>query len=594
MKFVNIGVKSDLKKVLSYSEVEQIKFKFVPDLLNLQCCNRASISDGCEITLWDGSTEEICNNCLYELFMELSELIQKNKTKNDKLYELIFPFHTLNITYGSLIRIKGKLNKYFFALYKKHIRDDLFLDDTTEQRRFLERARSRSHEPSNEYKYTKPMSKGDKKKYYNGQHIINDLTRCDLAPITIQIDKTKNFKPVFELFTYSVISDIPCRIDEHNRFQEAVYAITDGRQNGFTFTFCPTHLYQFADVLMYFFRHHNFLKYSNGVFCIEKWHSGSMCYLTGIKSKSMYKLSLNKCNVVLSRTALNKIAVDVLTSTVFNELYPIEAAQFSFFLNQNKTNETELLKATLKEERQTNIEKRQKLLEYYDAETQKLAEKNEVLEEKNIQLNEEISEMKYKLNHIDDLIWEQKKVISQELRNKILNCLSNDNVTIIGVPKKTAKKNIIEEFKETFVYGISCTTFPHYSRQEEVVVLESGRKNNDLCFALCPICIEIILKGLKDIHNSKRYSNEAMNFEIIEIPSDSGNHCYNCGFDEGRVWQFRFGNKKFNLCSTCANKFEKQLMRINNKFIAARRFGGFNNFNQVLMLKSNNRNKNSE
>lgn len=596
MEYIKRYINEDKSVTISAAKIEQIKLNFVSDLTHFNCCKKSTISDGCEILFWDNTKARMCNNCLYDLFIELSEKIRKSKLKNNVFYELHLPSRTLVLSYSSLYNIKRKLYRYFFILYKEHIRDDLFLDNTTEQRRFLQQVRAKLNEPANEFKYTKPMSKGDKKKYFNAQYILNDTTRCDLVPILITTENLKEFIPVFELKTYSVISDIPCKINLHDRYQEAVYAITDGRNNGFTFTFCPMHLYQFADVLKNFYKNYLFSNYSNGVFSIEKYGNGTACYLTGFKKGAMFKLHLNKCSVILSRTALDKMAFDVLTSTVYKELYPIEASQFAFIHRRLEISESEKLKNSLIEEQENHNkekeklnEERDKLIEYYNSIVNGYEEKIEILKDNERQLTEEISELKHKLNHIDDivddLLLEKKRKLAKKIRERTINCLTDNTVETIGVSKKTAKEHKIEDFKTTFVYGMSCSTFPHYPKPNEVVIIETGRGSNDLCFALCPTCINIILRGLKQIHNGTYYFDEAMNFEILLANSNSGMHCYKCGKDDEKVFQFKFGNKRFSLCRNCTYKFEKQLERIKQQFEAAHKFGGFKYFNQVVMLK---------
>lgn len=602
MSFVGESLKDNKENYQSAKNVSEIIFRFAPAVDHLSCC-KAKLKDGCEITLWDKSIIKMCNDCLYVLFGDLLHIIYNGKNHSNRLYEIDFGNCSFQVSKGGLDILHLRLNRYFCALYKEHIRDDLFSKESIVPPKFLYKARDTVNETEKEYRYTRHFTKGECRKFYNVKHINRDLTKCYPSDFILKLSKREvRFIAINKLITYTTIPGVSCKINEHNRAQEAVFVLTDGRNHGFTFSFCEKHLYQLGQVLLAFYKEPSLNNYSYGDFKIEKGHFNEHCYLTNVKETMMYKVHFNKCVFVIAKRALDSMTFEVLTSKVYGELFPIEAAQFNYYVNETEEKTSEKLKESLANEKKSRREERANLIFQYQQEINDVyAEKRRTTEfyehkigeaketifnlESNLKdTKEENDKFRYKLNHVEEIISEHHLELKEAYQEKILNCLSKRNVMNIGIARKTELKEPIEEYKITFVHGITCSTFPHYPKNNVIAILETFRKKNNFCFALCPECVDIYLKGLVYIHNHTDYFNDSMNFSITLIRNSNSQHCYGCGKTEGKIYLIKHGCYQYRLCFECCCNLEKTLEKIKQQFSAISRFGGINLLSKIKFL----------
>lgn len=576
MKYVDIYSVRKMDNYISQDKVNAIQLYYKADLERLLCCNKV-IGDGCQIILWNGDTVEICHDCFIDLFDEVLTITHQDITKNKQYYTVNLPDYSFCISNSSFMILRAKLNLYFKDLYKRHIRDDLFLESESFCiQKFLDKTRRVVKESQKESKQTLRMSAGKRKRFFNERNIISDISQCYKFEFDISIPKDeKRIVPLFDLEVYTTFSNISCKTGFHSNYQDAVIVISDGRDYGFTFSFCADHLYDFAVLLEEFYFNPDIDETENGDFRLETGYFGEPCFLTRHKHRIMYKLHINKCSVVLAKEGLFILAEKVLTSAAFSELYPIEAKQFATLSKHKKVKETESLRECLAKEQQAKKDEIKSLTAYYKNVIHDNTEKIEELKTVNRELIEERDNLKYKLNHIDKIILQQKNIAKMKCANRIINCLdcSKTNITL-GITKKAAKKYKNPGFAVTYVNGIKCATFPHYVKCDSIALMETHRANDAFCFAVCRDCADIFLKGLREAKPDRPYVNEKMRFTAAVVSALSNTHCYLCGCEAQTEYIIKIGNVKFVLCSDCEKKLETALEDIQRKLNHIHLLGG--------------------
>ncbi len=576
MKFVEVCLSEKMENYISQEKINGIQLYFKEDLKRVLCCGKY-ISDGCQIILWSSDIVEICHNCFIEFFDEMLTITHQDKTKDRKYYTIKLPNYSFQLSNSSLYILRSKMNYYFKGLYKKHIRDDLFIkSDSFYVQKFLEKTRRVVNETEKASRQTSRMSAGKRKLYFNEKNITDDISQCYKYPFTISLPpETKKIEPLFDLEVYTVFSNIQCRINHHDKYSEAVTVVSDGRDYGFTFSFCAEHLYDFAMLLKQVYFDYQINKFEIGDFRIEKGYFGSPCYLTKCKHRTMYKLHINQCSVILAREGLLMLAEKILTSSAFSELYPIEAKQFLSLRNDNEIKENEKLKEYLSREKQARRDEIESLTAFYEKAIENL--KNEITElsATNKELNSAKTQLEYELNHIDKIILQQRAEVKARYQKRILNCLDLNKTDItLGIKAKTAKQYKERYFKVTYINGIKCSTFPHYFRRETIAIIETHRTDDKFCLAVCEDCIDIYLLGLKEARVDKPYINENMHFSVIVNSNPNNPHCYLCGSKSQTKYIIKHGYIKYFLCPESKKKLETTLEEVKRNLSYIRLLGG--------------------
>lgn len=468
MDFVNVCLKENADSLITQSDIGKIELCYKADLKKLMCCNKL-ISDGCQIVLWDFDIIEVCNDCMFIYFTELLNIINKDKPNSKKIYTVAMQNRVFQVSNASLRTLRSKFNSYFTNLYKMHIRDDLFLLSTDFYiQKFVDKTRRVLGELEQETRIASKMTQGESRKFFNEKHITDDLSSCHKFSFTISSNtEKKKTEPLYKLESYSAISNIPCKISNHNKYQDAVYVLSDGRNNGFTFSFCVNHLLQFATILFKIYKNPTLTNIREGEFYIEKGRYSSPCYITNETHRTMYKLHLNRCIIVLSRNGLDLIIKTVLSSSALEEIYPIIAYQYRSFIIDKKQKETEMLQEFLEKEKTNKKLEIDELTEYYKKQIlekdkeidtilaydkkiiSELKFKIKNLETENSSLKVVNSKQEYQLNHIDILVEKQNQENVNELRGHIHNCLLDKNVVNVGISKKSAVSNPVKEYSQS-------------------------------------------------------------------------------------------------------------------------------------------------
>lgn len=576
MKYIRVCRTEKMPNFVTEDKIHTIQLLFKEDLQNLSCCCK-KISDGCQIILWNSEIKEYCHDCFLKFFKEILTITNTKESSHCPYFTIEMQGLAFQVSNDSLYKLRSKMLYYFKELYKKHIRDDLFLkSDSKYIIKFLAKTRNVVNESETDTRKTSKMTPGKRKQFFNEKYINEDISQCYKYPFEITIsDEDVGVDSIFKLEVYSVFSNIPCSISKHKSYQESVTVISDGRNYGFTFGFCAEHLLDFAILLNKAYFDSSINSYKQGEFRFEKGLFGSSCYLTKTKNRYMYKLHINQCSVILSREGILLLADKILTSSAFAEIYPIQSKQFATMAANQEVKETQQLRKYLSKEKQEKREAIESLTEYYE----KLLEKNQQdilrLTETNKQLSSERDELKYQINNIDRIVQNNQRTKFIELKNKVLNCLDVSKTEItLGVKSKKAEKYKDNDLKVTYLLGFKCCTFPHTHKREIVALIEMDRPNDTFALAVSVEDAEIFLKGLTQAKINNPYIDEQMKFSVIISSDNSNGHCYFCGEKFSIQYIIKHGYVKYTLCPNCVEKYKKTFEGIIKKLNYIQLLGG--------------------
>ena len=187
MKYIRVCRTEKMPNFVTEDKIHTIQLLFKEDLQNLSCCCK-KISDGCQIILWNSEIKEYCHDCFLKFFKEILTITNTKESSHCPYFTIEMQGLAFQVSNDSLYKIRSKMLYYFKELYKKHIRDDLFLkSDSKYIIKFLAKTRNVVNESETDTRKTSKMTPGKRKQFFNEKYINEDISQCYKYPFEITI-----------------------------------------------------------------------------------------------------------------------------------------------------------------------------------------------------------------------------------------------------------------------------------------------------------------------------------------------------------------------------------------------------------------------
>lgn len=573
-RFINTSEKNNLPKNRYILFNKTTDFSISTSELDIcdkfDCCNKKEKS-AIKIVI-DNRFLYVCKQHLFALLDFFNEVLGKIKETQSAviiLYGIEFVAET-----GCLIYIRKSVYKYLYNLFKQHNDDQLF-----ENKELSENQKKVvsifQYEENEEKKYTinsNDFSQGELQCSLNRKHILKRLQNCVRynKKLTIPFEYVIQ-RPIRTLKVFYSIRNIECMSNKHNHSKEAVIVLSSYRSDTFTFSFCENCLYDLFVILEKAYYNKDIKTIIQNNYQILYKESDDYCFFTGIKEEKMYEIHLVNIYFSICRQSLEMLFETIVSSSAFAEIYPKIYKQYIPLINEIK--------------QQKQCQKIKKIFE------DKLEQKEKVIDTLYKVVKDRNNELSlYKsFQNMESKEGNEKRKndFAIKYNNKILNCIQYGDIINLGISISKAKKNIVHKLNITIVNGIKCSTFNHFSRSELVALIETDRKDDKFCFAMCSECVRIAIYGLEQyMKTNSNYYSEKYDFSIIQVHSQKNEHCYFCG-SNFKILRIMFGKVQFELCESCLKILKKQLEIAETKLDALRKLGGNEFFkNKFIDLKN--------
>lgn len=572
---------------VDFEELKCFSLDYERKIETVRCCKDKVFTEACHIVMPANKVIIICNACVFNLY-EMLYMTWCGLKKNDICQLQIFEYKLL-LNKPELNFILQKLERYIQFLYEEHLSYDIFDNMSSIKEKLIQKFRQSILLSDEESEYYNSLTCGQKKEFLLSKSYLKTSNCSKKKTFSTQNRKSSINKKDFQV--YCMIRNIPCKSSRHDNYRESVIVLINQYISGFRFSFCSDCLHNFGLTLLNMYYDSTLKEYKRDSFKVEYIVSDYPCLISGVKESKMYRVYIYNNVFVLSKKYFELLTKTIICSTAFKELFFDDYSEYLRFnhsfeiskdvelrkemIRAKKLAETELqIYKNLENEikTQNNIERENFIVQISDLKytITKSEEEKSYLNRENQRLKTIISALQDEEHKRQlDVEKQEQKRIKEEIHQRnyfdthILDCVKpRQSDYVLGFPKDKNKlySGIL---KVTQISGFLCKTLYHSYEHYANAIIQTYRKDDPLCIAVCSDCLNAINRGLRKVGPNNTYLYDRhRELEIRYLSNGNGKVCHSCGKMHENCYYIRLCYVVFYLCEDCKTSWIGQMERV--------------------------------